>query len=85
MRNRKEKRDVTKIQICAIIGLVNIFGKKKMKNSPLAKKISLLVQIGEEIYSHKSTSSPGTSRFLICRRHIGKREDHGDEVAYKSF
>ena len=25
-------------------------------------------------------SSPGFSRFPICRRHIGKREDPGDEV-----
>ena len=28
-----------------------------------------------------ATSSPGSSRFPICRRHIGKREDPGDEVA----
>ena len=27
-----------------------------------------------------ATSSPGFSRFPICRRHIGKREDPGDEV-----
>ena len=26
------------------------------------------------------TSSPGTSRFPICRGHIGKRQDPGDEV-----
>ena len=31
--------------------------------------------------SPSATSSPGSSRFPISRRHIGKREDPGDEVA----
>ena len=31
--------------------------------------------------SPSATSSPGSSRFPISRRHIGKREDPGEEVA----
>ena len=37
------------IHICKIMGLISIFRKNKMKKAPLLK-ISLLVQIGEEIY-----------------------------------
>ena len=29
-----------------------------------------------------ATSSPGSTRFPTYRRHIGKREDPGDEVAH---
>ena len=44
-----EKRyDVTKIQICEIMGYVGIVRKNKMKKNPLPK-ISLLVQIDGEI------------------------------------
>ena len=31
--------------------------------------------------SPSATSSPGSSRFPISRRHIGKQEDPGEEVA----
>ena len=33
----------------------------------------------------RPTSSPGSSRFPIWRRHIGKREDPGDEVDTADF
>ena len=47
--HRKEKCEVTKIQInCEIMGFVSILRKNKMKRAPLPK-ISLLVQIGQEI------------------------------------
>ena len=45
---REEKCDVTKIQICEIMGLVSIFRKRKMKKGP-SPKISLLVQVGEDM------------------------------------
>ena len=44
---KEKKCDVTKIQICGIMGLANIYRKNKMEKAPLPK-ISLLVQIGQE-------------------------------------
>ena len=46
---KEKKCDVTKIQICGIMGLANIYRKNKMKKPPKNQpKISLLVQIGQE-------------------------------------
>ena len=42
--NRVTKCDVTKIQICEIMGLIGIFRKNKVKNTHL-QEISVLVQI----------------------------------------
>ena len=47
--NIEEKSDIRKLQICeAMLGLLVIFRKNKMKKAPLPK-ISLLVQIVGEI------------------------------------
>ena len=46
--NRDERCDVTKIQICEIMGLVSVLRKNKMKIASLLK-IRLIVQTGEEI------------------------------------
>ena len=42
--NRVTKCDVTKIQICEIMGLIGIYRKNKVKNAHL-QEISVLVQI----------------------------------------
>ena len=50
--NIEEKSDIRKLQICeAMLGLLVIFRKNKMKKAPLPK-ISLLVQIVGEILKH---------------------------------
>lgn len=42
----REKCEVTKNQICEVMGLVSMFRKNKMKKVPLPK-MSLLVQIAQ--------------------------------------
>ena len=46
--NREERNDVTKIQICEVMGFYVIFRKNTKKKASFSK-ISLLVQISGEI------------------------------------